>query len=78
MAYEFDTTVLSGLPVTVEFETEYEDGECDSPGHYVTELSIIAVNGRTCKTEPNWITKRMTQADDDRLVNECNEHLGDY
>lgn len=78
MAYEFDTTVLGGLPVTVEFTTYYEDGECGYPGVVVDELFIVAVNGRACKKEPAWIKRRMTKDDEDRLYEEAYEQAKDY
>jgi hypothetical protein len=77
MAYEFDTTVLGGLPVTVEFETEYEDGECGYPGHYVTDWWISAVNG-VYKKNTDWITKRMSSKENDRVVEEALEYMADY
>lgn len=78
MAYEFDTTVLGGLPVTVEYSTYYEDGECGYPGTCIDELSIVAVNGRTCKKAPEWIYKRMSKADHERLDEEAYQHAQDY
>lgn len=74
---EFDTTVLGGLPVTVEFSAYYEDGECGYPGYELDEVSIVAVNGRPCRKSPDWIYNRMSKADHARIDEECYEYLGD-
>jgi len=77
MACEFDTTVLGGLPVTVEFEAVYEDGFEGHLGYYI-DFAIIAVNGRTCKKPPEWVYNRLTSTDEDRIYEECAEYAGGW
>lgn len=79
MAYEFDTTVLGGLPVTIEFTTTgYDNRDCGGGVDDVDDWSIVAVAGRVCKKAPKWIYKRMTAADDERVTEECYEHKGGW
>jgi len=79
MAYEFDTTVLGGLPVTVEFNTTgYDNRDCGGGVDDVDDWSISAVGGKTCKKAPAWIYKRLTNADESRIVEECYEHKGGW
>lgn len=79
MAYEFDTTVLGGLPVTVEFTTTgYDNRDCGGGVDDVDEWSIVAVGGRVCRKRPDWVYKRMSAADDARVTEECYEHAGGW
>lgn len=80
MAYEFDTTVLGGLPVTIEFDTTGYDNRDVGGGdaNEVAEWSIVAVAGRVCKKTPSWIYSRLTRADEDRIYEECAEHVGGW
>lgn len=73
---EVDVTVKGGLLVTVEYETEFEDGECGYPGHYVTEWSIVAIAGKP-KKNTDWLTDRLSKADEDRITEACQQHAND-
>jgi hypothetical protein len=77
MAYEFDTTVLGGLPVTVEFTTTgYDNRDCGGGVDDVDDWSIVAVAGKFCKKAPAWIYARMSKGDNERVTEECYEYLG--
>ena len=79
MTYEFDTTVLGGLPVTIEFTTTgYDNTDVGGGIDDVDEWSIIAVGGKTCNKAPNWITDKLTGAEGSRIMDECTEHQGGY
>jgi len=77
MTYEFDTTVLDGLPVTIEFETTvHPDLDGDGNNEEVDEWSIVAVNGRTVSSDPLWILKRIGEKNEaGRILNECYENM---
>ena len=62
MAYQFDTTVLGGLPVTIEF---------DETGLNCSEWDIVAVNSRPCKTYPKWLHNRLTHIDAAAISEQC-------
>jgi hypothetical protein len=79
MAYEFDTTVLGGLPVTIEFDTTgYDNRDCGGGIDDVDDWSIVAVGGKTCKRSPHWITNKLTSDDESRIIEECYEHKGGW
>lgn len=72
MAYEFDTKVLGGLPVTIEFNVrEYFDGT-----DY--DWSIVAVAGKTCKKHPYWVTNKLTTDEEYRITEECHDQMGGW
>lgn len=79
MAYEFDTTVMGGLPVTVEFTTTgYDNRDCGGGVDDVDEWDIVAVGGKVCKKRPKWVYDRMSAADESRITEECYEHKGGW
>lgn len=79
MAYEFDTTVLGGLPVTIEFSTTgYDNRDVGLGIDDVDDWSIVAVAGRACKKVPTWVYNRLTKDDESRIVEECYEHKGEW
>lgn len=79
MAYEFDTTVLGGLPVTIEFDTTgYDNRDCGGGVDDVDDWSIVAVGGKMCKKPPYWITNKLTGDDESRIIEECYEHKGGW
>lgn len=69
--HEVDTTVFGGLPITVEFNAYYEDGECGYPGYVIEGWAIIAVGSRPCKRSPNWIMRKLTKADEEKITEDC-------
>lgn len=77
MAYEFDTTVLGGLPVTIEFDiTGYDNRDVGGgDANEIDKWSIVAVGSRLCKKSPNWIYSRLTSQDECRIYEECAEYL---
>lgn len=80
MAYEFDTTVLGGLPVTIGFDTTgYDNRDVGLGVDGVDDWWIEAVGGKTCKKSPAWLYKRIAdQGETDRIVEECYDHKGGY
>lgn len=72
---QIDTTVLGGLPVTVEFETTGWDNRDVGLGvNDIDDWYIIAVGGRPCKKEPTWLYNRIKAAGEtDRLIEEMQE-----
>jgi hypothetical protein len=71
---EVQVVVLGGLTVDVTFSTYWEPGDCGYPGTYVDEWSIVGING-TAKKNTDWILKRLTAADNERIVEACNEAI---
>lgn len=70
MAYEFDTTVLEDLHVTIEFDV------CRD--HCVEDISVSAVGGRECRrTVAMYIENRMAKSDHMRVYEQAVEHLAD-
>jgi len=72
MSHEVEITVLGGLPITVEFETEQTSFALNDS--WVTEISeweIVAVAGRYVKKAPEWIYKRLTGKDEESILEAC-------
>lgn len=79
MAYEFDTTVLGGLPVTIEYDTtEYDNRDCGGAYNDVDDWSIVAVAGKICRKAPNWVYRRLAAIDREIILDECVTHLGGW
>lgn len=75
MSYEFDTTVLGGLPVTVEYDVARAEPDVGIPYSYVDDANIVAVNGRVCKKPPFWIYARLeAKGEEHVLIEAANEH----
>lgn len=77
--YMMDTTVLGGLPVTIEYEWQGADRECGlSSG--VEEWTICEIKGRKCKKAPDWLYARIaaTKGEEDRIVEECASDINNY
>ena len=77
MTFTFETTILGGLPVTVEASMQPAEPDVGIMGAYVDEWCIVEVNGRECSKHPAWIAKRMTNKDDELLEEECAEAYAD-
>lgn len=74
MAYEHDTTVLGGLPVTIEYTIQGAEPDVGIMSSYVDEWYIVAINGRPVK-KCDWLDRRIaaTKGEADRIVEELNE-----
>lgn len=74
MAYEHETTVLGGLPVTVEYTVQGAEPDVGIMSSYVDDWYIVAINGRTVK-KCDWLYKRIdaTPGERDKLVEALNE-----
>lgn len=72
MSYEVEVVVLGGLTVDVEFSTYWEPGDCGYRGTYVDEWSIVGINGKR-KKNTDWILKRLSAADEERITEACYE-----
>lgn len=74
MAYEHDTTVLGGLPVTIEYSVQGAEPDVGIMSAYVDEWYIVAINGRAVK-KCDWLDRRIaaTKGETDRIVEELNE-----
>ena len=55
-----ETSVLGGLPVSIEAQIESPDREVGIMNYYVDDWAIVAINGRTCKTSPKWLYPRIS------------------
>lgn len=78
MAYEIDTTVLGGLPVTIEYTIQGAEPDVGIMSSYVDEWYITHINGREVKA-CNWLDKRIaeTKGETERLIEEMCEHADD-
>ncbi len=75
MPITFDTEVLGGLPVTVEFTTTgYDNRDCGGGVDDVDEWCIVAIAGRLCRKAPQWIYDRLKPSDEDTILESCYEH----
>lgn len=67
--YEYETTVLGGLPVLVKWTTIGEDyaGSFDEPPSYAEiEYEVCTLKGEYAP----WAEKRMTDSDHEQLLDE--------
>jgi hypothetical protein len=77
--YEFDTTVLGGLPVTIEFTTTgYDNRDVGLGVDDVDEWYVVAVNG-VYRKNLQWIENRIykTKGEEDRIIQACYDHKDD-
>lgn len=73
MAHELETTVLGGLPVTIEYTVAPAEPDVGIPSAYVDEWYVTAINGRTVK-KCDWLYRRMKENGDMSIVEEeCND-----
>ena len=75
--YEFDTTVLGGLPVTIEFTTTgYDNTDVGLGVDDVDEWYVVAVNGKHCKKSPTWLYDRISKlkGEEERIIEACYAH----
>lgn len=74
MAYEHDTTVLGGLPVTIEYDVQGAEPDVGIMSSYVDDWWIVAINGRAVK-KCDWLYRRIdaTKGESDRIRDELNE-----
>ena len=70
-----ETTVLNGFPVTIEFNTLRAEPEVGIMGEGVEDWSIVELNGKPCKTYPNWLHNRIveTEGEEELLIVACLE-----
>lgn len=76
MQYEFDTTVLNGLPVTIAFDYDKPDYSTgDYGGAY--DWAIVAINNKPCKKSPDWLYKRIeaSKKEIDSLYENINNYM---
>lgn len=69
MRYQFDTEVLNGLHVTIEFTIQSPDKEVGIFEHYIEDYNIIAVNGKM--KDCSWIITRISYKEEQRILKEC-------
>lgn len=74
MAYETETTVLGGLPVTIEYTVQGAEPDVGIMSGYVDDWYIVAINGRAVK-KCDWLDRRIdaTKGERERIVEELNE-----
>ena len=67
----FETTVLNGFPVTIQFTIE--EG-CN------LDWWIEEINGKFCKKSPEWLYNRIaaTKGEEDRIVELCLDNIREY
>lgn len=75
--YEFDTTVLGGLPVTVGFDwNSYDNSDIGGSDGCVEDWNIVAINGRECKKTPQWLINRIeAKFEDSDILAECEQYV---
>lgn len=71
MTYEHNTTVLGGLPVTIEYEIESADYDVGIMSDGVGDWWITHVNDRSVKNA-DWIINKMSAKDIEKLIDELN------
>lgn len=75
MSYEIETTVLGGLPVTVEYSVGEADPSCGFPNDAADDWWIVSINGRPLRksTSADWLYKRIkaVKGEWDRILDEC-------
>lgn len=76
MSYEVQVSVLGGLLVDVEFDIEGADPSVGIMSAGVGEWSIVGINGKR-KKNTDWILNRLTAADEERIIEACNEYAVD-
>lgn len=76
MSYEVQVSVLGGLMVDVEFTISGADPSVGIMSAGVDEWSIVGINGKP-KKNTDWILSRLTAADEERIIEACNEYAGD-
>lgn len=78
MAYELETTVLGGLPVTVEYTVQGAEPDVGIMSSYVDDWCIVAINGRSVK-KCDWLYRRIdaTKGERDKLIEALNEALNE-
>lgn len=73
MTYELETTVLGGLPITVEYSVCGAEPDVGIPNPYVDDWSVVAIAGRSVK-KCDWLYRRIKENGDEALlVAECEE-----
>lgn len=79
MAYELETTVLGGLPVTVEYTVAPSEPDVGIFSSYVDDWCIVAINGRSVK-KCDWLHRRIdaTPGERDKLLEAMNEDAGEH
>lgn len=73
---KFDTTILGGFPVTIQFNVLGKGFTVDdSP--VLDSWDIIAINGKPCKTSPKWLYERIekTKGEQNRIDEDCWDYL---
>jgi hypothetical protein len=76
VSYEFDTTVLGGLPVTIKFSTTgYDNTDVGLGVDDVDEWWITAIGGCT-RRKLDWLYKRIvnSKGEEERILEECYNH----
>ena len=69
--FTLDTTVLGGLPITVEFSIESADPEVGIQGGGVDEWYVTHINGRK-RGNVKWLYKQIEDSGElDRLLEKC-------
>jgi len=79
MPYEFDMSILGGLPVTIAYTTtNYDNRDCGGGINDVDEWWITAVNGRKIANS-NWLLKRIDSTNQrDEITQACYKHKSEY
>lgn len=67
---QIDTTVLGGLPVTVEFSIQPADTSVGIMSADLEDWSIIAIGGRK-RINVTWLLKRLTEKDIEKIEVAC-------
>lgn len=80
MAYELETTVFGGLPITVEYSVAGAEPDVGIMSGYVDDWEIIAVGNRLCKKPPQWLYRKLdaNPKEREKLVDELNESAFDW
>jgi hypothetical protein len=74
--FETSATVLGGLSVDISFSVAPAEPDVGIMSSYVDEWSIVGINGKA-KKNTDWIMKRLTAADEERILEACNEFAGE-
>jgi len=76
----FDTTVLGGLPVTIDCYVCGPDEDVGIFGYYVESWEITHINDRKVKKTPNWLYNRIEakKGEEERIRDKLNDLVSNY
>ena len=80
MCNEVDVVVMGGLTINVEFKTSPPDRSVGEYSDNVDGWWIVGIAGRTLgkREKTDWIEKRLSKKDKQRIEDACYAHIDRY